>query len=147
MATTIWEEISKIKNPRRRIYFMWKNGIENIRIDYGELTQDEFIEKCDKLHTTPITNPDFFLNHMKRWESSAEYKRLLFLLQEDRFATDLLELYESVKEKAIKDTDSQAIKNMVMLQKEIKDYRKSIDKFERQQQEEIEKDDGLRVNI
>lgn len=146
MATTIWEEISKIKNPRRRIYFMWKNGIENIRIDYGELTQDEFIEKCNKLHTNEITNVDFFLGHMKRWESSAEYKRLLFLLQEDRFATDLLKLYESVKEKAIKDTDSQAIKNMVMLQKEIKNYRKSIDKFQ-EQQEETDEDDGLRVNI
>lgn len=143
MSSTFWEELSKVKNHRRRAYFQWKNGIQNLRLDYGSMSEDEFIEHCNKshMHTIPISDREYFFNNMKRWESSAEYKRLLFLLKEDEFATDLLEVYDAVKEKAINDTDSQAIKNMVMLQKEIKKYRKSIDKF--QEQEEKAEDDGL----
>lgn len=143
MSANIWQEISSVKNDRRRIYFMWKNDIQNIKVDYGALTQEEFIERCDGFHATKISNPEQFLNHLKRWESSAEYKRLLFLLKEDDFATDLLEIYENTKELA-KKGDSQAIKNVLLLQKQIKNYRKSIDKFT-DEVEESEKDDGLEI--
>ena len=140
--TTIWEEISKIDNIRRRTYFQWKNGIQGIKKDYSKMTEDDYIEYCSRGWAGgKISNREQFLNYMKRWESSAEYKRLLFLLKEDEFATDMLEVYEEVKKKAIEDTDSQAIKNMIMLQKEIKKYRKSIDKY--MQTEEKEEDDGL----
>ncbi|MEY8415637.1 hypothetical protein AAK964_05000 [Tissierella praeacuta] len=135
----VWEEITNVKNPRRRIYFQWKNNIQNIKTDYGAMTEDEFVEHCSRIRE--ITNKEQFMNYMKRWESSPEYKRLLFLLKEDNFATDLLGTYDKVKELA-EEGDSQAIKNMIMLQKEIKNYRQSIDKFQ-QEQEEIEEDDGL----
>jgi len=141
MATTFWEELSKVKNLRRKVYFQWKNGIENIKIDYGSMTEDEFIKYCSKSWMSgKITDKEFFLNNMKRWESSAEYKKLLFLWHEDKFASDLIDIYNATKEKAL-EGDSQAIKNVVMLQGEIKKYRKSIDKF--QEIEEKEEDDGL----
>lgn len=144
--TTIWEEISKIKNPRRRIYFMWKNGLENIRIDYGAMSKEEFVEYCSKNWMGgKITSPDEFFNYMEKWESTAEYKRLLFLCKEDKFANDLIEIYEGTREKAL-EGDSQAIKNVIMLQKEIKKYRKSIDKFQELEEKE-EEDDGLTVSI
>lgn len=139
--TTFWEELSKVKNLRRKVYFQWKNGIENLKMDYSKMTEDEFIKQCSKSWMGgKITNREFFLNNMERWESSAEYKRLLFLYQEDKFASDLLEIYDATKKKAL-EGDSQAIKNVIMLQKEIKKYRKSIDKF--QELEEKEEDDGL----
>ena len=139
--TTFWEELSKVKNLRRKVYFQWKNGIENLKMDYSKMTEDEFIKQCSKSWMGgKITNREFFLNNMERWESSAEYKRLLFLYQEDKFASDLLEIYNATKKKAL-EGDSQAIKNVIMLQKEIKKYRKSIDKF--QELEEKEEDDGL----
>lgn len=142
--TNIWKAISNIRNKRKRAYFLWKNDIK-LKKDYGAMTEDEFIEHASKLHLNPITDPDNFFYYMEQWESSPEYKRLLFLLKEDSFAFDLLDVYEQVKEKALQG-DSQAIKNMITLQKEIKKYRKSIDEFqEKLEQEEAEedKDDGL----
>lgn len=141
--TTVWDEISKIENMRKRVYFQWRNGIENIRRNYGAMTEDEFVEYCSRSWMGgKITAPDEFFRHMERWESTPEYKRLLFLLKEDEFATDLLDVYEQVKKKAKDECDSQAIKNMITLQKEIKKYRKSIDKyFEKEEKEE--QDDGL----
>lgn len=144
METNIWQEITKLRNERRKVYFMWKNGIENIKLDYGAMTEEEFIEICNKRHPNQITNPKEFLNHMKRWESSAEYKRLIFLLKEDNFAIDLIDTYENTKELAQTTGDSQAIKNMLLLQKEIKNYRKSIDSF-KDEIEESKKDDGLTI--
>lgn len=142
--TTFWEELSKVKNLRRKVYFQWKNGIENIKIDYGSMSEDEFVEYCSKSWMGgKITDKEFFLNNMERWESSAEYKKLLFLWEEDNFATDLLDIYKATKEKAL-EGDAQAIKNVIMLQKEIKRYRKSIDDFQEIAEQEDE-DDGLIV--
>lgn len=141
-TTTFWKELSKIKNLRRRAYFQWKNGIENIKKDYSAMTKEEFVTYCSKNWMGgEITNSSNFYNYMERWESSAEYKRLLFLYQEDKFATDLLDIYSATKEKAL-EGDSQAIKNVIMLQKEIKRYRKNIDDFQEQEEQEDE-DDGL----
>lgn len=135
----VWEEITNVKNIRRRIYFQWKNNIQNIKIDYGKMTEDEFVEHCNRIRE--VTNKEQFLAYMKRWESSAEYKRLLFLLKEDNFANDLLDTYTKTKDLA-ESGDSQAIKNMIMLQKEIKNYRKSIDSFQEIKDADQE-DDGL----
>jgi hypothetical protein len=145
--TNIWKEISKIKNGRRKVYFQWKNKIENLQVDYGALTLDEMIDKCNSaVSNYPITDTDTFLAWCKRWESSPEYKRLMCLLKEDSFAMDILNVYESVKAKAL-DGDSQAIKNMLLLQGEIKKYRQSIDEYfkvdEEPEQEQEEQDDGL----
>ncbi len=140
--TNIWKAISNIRNKRKRAYFLWKNDIK-LKKDYGAMTEDEFIEHASKLHLKPITNPDNFFYYMEQWESSPEYKRLLFLLKEDKFAMDLLDVYEQVKKKALQG-DSQAIKNMITLQKEIKKYRQSIDKLNDELEKE-EEDDGLIV--
>ena len=141
-TTTFWEELSNVKNLRRRAYFQWKNGIENLKMDYSAMTEDDFIKQCSKSWMGgKITDREFFLRNMERWESSAEYKRLLFLWEEDKFASDLLEIYSATKKKAL-EGDSQAIKNVIMLQKEIKKYRKSIDDFQEIAEQEDE-DDGL----
>lgn len=137
---TFWEELAKVKNDRRRIYFQWNNGIDNVRIDYSKMTEDDFIEQCNK-YNKDISDREVFLNYMKRWESSQEYKRLLFLWKEDTFHSDITEIYDATKEKALSG-DSQAIKNIIMLQDEIKKYRKSIDKFNELEEKE-EKGDGL----
>lgn len=138
--TNLYKEIANIKNHRRRAYFLWKNKIKLIR-DYGAMTKEEFIELCNSFHKD-IKDPENFLFHCERWESTPEYKRLMFLLKEDDFAMDLLDIYEKTKKKALKG-DSQAIKNVIMLQQEIKKYRKSIDELKKI--EEMEEDDGLIV--
>lgn len=140
---TFWEALTNVSNHRRKVYFQWKNKINNIKVNYGEMTEDEMIKQCQVVNRRPITNKRVFLNYLKRWESSSEYKRLLFLFAEDQFATDLLDVYAKVKESAEKG-DSQAIKNMLLLQKEIRNYRESIDKYQELEEEENEDiDDGL----
>lgn len=134
MSANIWKAIANISNPRRKIYFQWQNKIENIKKDYSKMTEEDFLKS--------VNGGNEMMIYMKRWESTPEYKRLMCLLKEDNFAMDLLDVYEQVKKKAIDDTDSQAIKNMIMLQKEIKKYRKSIDEYF-DKEEEQEEDDGL----
>lgn len=135
--TTVWREITKIEQEKRRKYFHWKNGIDNVKIQYSEMNEEEFLEN--------LGVGDQWMAFAKRWESSPEYKRLLCLLKEDDFITDLLEIYEEIKVKA-KDGDSQAIKNLIMLQGEIQKYRKSIDEYNKvntEKEEEENIDDGL----
>lgn len=133
-----WDELSSSFGSqtfyqRQLKYFRWKHGIDTFNFKYSEMSEEEFREWQD------ITNREWI--NLKKWESSTKYKRLEFLYKEDQFATDLLNTYDKVKELA-NDGDSQAIKNMLLLQDEIREYRKSIDRFE-QKQEEQDSDDGL----
>lgn len=152
LDTNFWRELSDLQNVRRRSYFQWKNGIENLQMNYGAMTEEEFITHCSQkwIHKSPIKDKKFFLNNMKRWESSAEYKRLLCLWKEDNFFSDIIEVYENVKKKA-NEGDNMAIKNMLLLQDEIKKYRKSIDDFQQEEEQEEQKieeeDDGLELTI
>lgn len=122
-------------HQRKLRYFRWKHGIDTNNFTYSEMSEEEFKELLD------LSEIEYM--NLQKWESSADYKRLTFLLKEDKFASDLLEIYDATK-KLAEDGDSQAIKNMIMLQKEIKNYRKGIDDFQGQQ-EETETDDGLTV--
>lgn len=131
----IWKEFSKNFNPgmmdqRRMKYFRWKHGLDTHFYTYSEMTKDDLMELLD------ITETQY--RNLQKWESTREYKRLDLLIKEDKFAEDLLEIYDSTKELALQG-DSQAIKNVIMLQSEIKEYRKSIDEIK-----EIEEEsDGL----
>ena len=137
---TIWKELTtsfgrSIHDQRKLKYFRWKHGIDTDRNTYSQMTKEQFMEWLD------LSNIEFI--NLEKWESSAKYKRLTFLLKEDCFANDLLEVYDATKELATKG-DSQAIKNMLLLQKEIKKYREDIDEF-KAKQEETEEDDGLTI--
>lgn len=137
---TIWKELSSnftfSKHDQRKLrYFRWKNGIDTNRYAYSKMSKEDFMKNLK------LTDTEFY--NLEKWESTPEYKRLLCLLKEDGFANDIIEVYEQVKKKAL-DGDSQAIKNMLLLQKEIAKYRKSIDEFfETEEQAETEEDDGL----
>lgn len=136
--TNFWKELTsefgtQIHYQNQMKYFRWKHGLDTNRYTYSEMSQEEFQKRFNL--------SDIQMFNMKKWESSAQYKRLDFLYKEDQFASDLLQVYDATK-KLAEDGDSQAIKNMLLLQKEIKEYRKSIDEFE-QKAEEIKEDDGL----
>lgn len=127
----VWKEISNNfergkMDQRRMKYFRWLNGLDTQFYTYSEMNEEEFIAWLD------LSEIEY--RNLKKWESTAEYKRLTFLLKEDEFATDLLEIYNATKELALQG-DSQAIKNTIMLQDEIKEYRKSIDEFEKIEEE------------
>ena len=136
----VWKELTagfnkSLVSQRRMKYFRWKHGLDTNNFTYSAMTEKDFLE------WTKIT-PIEYIN-LKKWESTAHYKRLVFLLKEDQFATDLLEIYDATKKLAI-DGDSASIKNTIMLQGQIKNYRKDIDKSNAKM-DELEEDDGLVV--
>lgn len=140
MNNNFWKELVKDFtnnqfHQRKLRYFRWRHKLDTNNFTYSEMSEEEFQKELD------LT--DIQMMNLKKWESSAHYKRLDFLCKEDQFAKDLLEIYDATK-KLAEDGDSQAIKNMLLLQKEIKEYRRSIEQFE-QKAEEFEQDDGLTI--
>lgn len=134
----IREELNKVlttnkTDTRRKRYFMWKNKMDNIKIKYSQMTEEEFKEK--------YCNNKQEWEYLKRWEESEEYKRLLYVLYADNFDNDLLEVYNAVKEEA-KKGNSSAVKTFLDLQKEIKKRLKNFDDINTE-----EKDTGLKLDI
>lgn len=109
----IFEELNKIKYLRKRRYFQWKNGLDSPKgYKYSTMSEEEFrkISECET---------DESMVNLKRWESSEEYQRLLYILKENNFDNDLIEVYDAVKKQALEGNNS-AVKTMIELQKEIK---------------------------
>ena len=136
----VWKELTagfnkSLLSQRRMKYFRWKHGLDTSHFTYSEMSEKDFLE------WTKVTEIEY-LNLIK-WESTADYKRLTFLLKEDEFAMDLLKIYDATKELAL-NGDSNAIKNTIMLQSEIKNYRRDIDNNDKMEIE-TEEDDGLVV--
>ena len=136
----VWKELTAGFNSgqlsqRRMKYFRWKHGLDTSNFTYSEMSEKDFLE------WTGVTEIEY--RNLQKWESTSHYKRLTFLLKEDEFASDLLGIYDSTK-KLADDGDSAAIKNVLMLQKEIKKYRQDIDKYN-SKVDESEEDDGLVV--
>lgn len=134
----IREELNKVlttnkTDTRRKRYFMWKNKMDNIKIKYSQMTEEEFKEK--------YCNDKQEWEYLKRWEESEEYKRLLYVLYADNFDNDLLEVYNAVKEEA-KKGNSSAVKTFLDLQKEIKKRLKNFDDINTE-----EKDTELKLDI
>lgn len=118
----IIEEINKIGYERRRKYFMYKNKIRTRKgLDYGSMTKEEFMEYMG------IGEEGY--RALELWESSPEYIRLQYILYENNFDADLLEVYDSIKEEA-KKGNATAVKTMIDLQKEVQKRLKQVSKDE-----------------
>lgn len=126
-------------NKKKRHYFMWRNGLVNNFMDYSGITQDEFINKyCEG-------SKDSF-RYLQLWEQSDEYNNLMQILLKQRMQTDFVEIYNAVRDKALKG-DDKAVKTFLSLQKEVKANVKEIDKIKvdknTETEPETEEDDGL----
>lgn len=123
------KETNKLREQKRK-YFYWKNKLDTKYTNYTDMTEDEFKKFANA--------SDSFYASLKLWEQTEEYSRLLYLLAEDRFNTDLYDVYIALKEEALKG-NSTATKTMIDVQKEIK---KRIKQFDVE-----EEDDGLNIDI
>lgn len=110
------EEINNLSVNKRK-YFLYKNGIDTSFTRYTEWTESDFIEDTGASEKV--------MNNLNRWEDSEEYKRLKFKRVKELFNTDLLEVYESVKEQA-KGGNATAVKVMLELQDEINNRLKTF---------------------
>lgn len=113
--------------------------MDTTRTVYSDKTEEEMKEILG------VT--DIQWNGLKRWEESDEYKRLMYILYADNFDTDLIEIYDAMKEQALKGNNS-AVKTILELQEEITNRLKKSEKIELDEEEE--EDDNkldLKLNI
>jgi N-acetylglucosamine kinase-like BadF-type ATPase len=83
------------------------------------------------------------MNSFLRWEKTPEYKSLVALYLDSKIANDLEQIYNVVKDKAIKG-DEKAVKLFMALAKEISTTAKQAENIFTQD-EEPEEDDDLVV--
>lgn len=117
-------------------YFMWRNKLENIKMDYSKFTEEEFIAKWCK------SNAKF--KWLQKWEKSEQYNHLLTELYISNIDKDMIKIYEKVKEKALQG-DDKAVKTFILLQKELKNLNtttntKKIEEVEAVEEEEEDLD-------
>ncbi|WP_273484732.1 hypothetical protein [Desulforamulus ruminis] len=122
-------ELSKV-NVKKRKYFRWKF---NIPFGGREMQQKTIEEICKY---TMVKNPQYFDD----WEKTDEYKHLVNIYLNSKAANDLLDIYNSVSEKA-KQGDTKAIDTLLKLQKEIQANIKQAKRKEK----DIADDDGLEL--
>lgn len=141
--SNIWDELNSFGRQmfyqNRRKYFLWRNKMDTTRTVYSDKTEEEMKEILG------VT--DIQWNGLKRWEESDEYKRLMYILYADNFDTDLIEIYDAMKEQALKGNNS-AVKTILELQEEITNRLKKSEKIELDEEEE--EDDNkldLKLNI
>lgn len=97
-------------------YFMWRNKLNNTKIDFSILSEEEFIEKYLKEASTK-------LNGLKMWESTQEYQDLMQELYEFKMNQDFYALYETYLAKAMAG-DDKALNSLKTIKKEIESLNK-----------------------
>jgi len=108
----------------KKLYFEWKHDIR-YKSNNKPMNEERFLRNVGK------KTLDSFIE----WERSAQYRKLVALLLESRSANDLIEIYNTVSEKA-KQGDDKAINTLLKLQKELKKISKEkIDMVEEEQEE------------
>ncbi|GAB7388424.1 hypothetical protein BSNK01_22610 [Bacillaceae bacterium] len=119
---------------RKRIYFIWKHGLERDAKAKKLITEEDFLNYTGSRS----------LNQYRVWEQSEQYKNLVAILLQSRVGNDLWEVYQAVSEKA-KKGDSKAIDTLLRLQKEINEhYKEAVKDFKSVKIEEDE-DDELEI--
>ncbi len=81
------QEVYKLTSNRRRIYFLWKNGLSNNKTDYGEWSKEDIINKF-------FNGSEEAFKRMELWEKTDEYARLMYILTKERMNSDFFEIYD-----------------------------------------------------
>lgn len=96
-------------------YFMWKNKLNNTKIDFSILSEEEFVNKYLKESSK--------LNGLKMWESTDEYQVLMQELYAFKMNQDFYGLYETYLTKAM-NGDDKALNSLKTIKKEIESLNK-----------------------
>ncbi|WP_366162643.1 hypothetical protein ABXS71_06200 [Bacillus infantis] len=130
----IYQALDQLPNEKK-LYFSWKHDIR-FRRDIPKKSEEEFLREVSR------KTLDGFI----KWERTEEYAYLIHLLLHSRTANDLLVSYDQVAEKARKG-DEKAVKMLLDMSKQIKDYAKLAAKsFESVEDEAEEEEDDLELN-
>jgi len=107
----IYTALAKL-SPKKRTYARWRFDLE-----YDKRKEKHTPERlCEILGTKT-------LNEYTKWENSNEFLQLTNLYLQSKFANDLEDVYAITVGKA-KEGDTQSVKLMLELQKQIKTFNK-----------------------
>ena len=109
---TLEEALKKVQY-KKRAYFRFKFGLRYFESNKTIDTEEEFLKHIKRKSIQPFI----------RWENSEQYIKLVAIYLQGRTANDLLEIYNSITEKA-KKGDSKAVDSFLKLQNQIKQIAK-----------------------
>ncbi|WP_274366307.1 hypothetical protein [Paenibacillus thermotolerans] len=125
----IYEALKQLP-PKKRIYCKWKF---NLWFDQErQMTEEELMKQLGVKS----------LNAYVRWEREDDYKHFVSVYLASKTADDLLDVYEVVRDKAIKG-DPKAIDTLLKLQNQITAHKKAAEQYFADVEED--EDDGLEV--
>lgn len=123
----------KRRSKRRWLYFCWKNKVDNIDTKFSQMTREQFMKK----YPTYITERGMSL--YKCWENTDEYLNLYNLLMQEQSIKDLYNIYNVVRDKALKG-DDKSVKTFLLLKKELSKKSNAIEKYVISQQDQDNED-------
>lgn len=126
---TLEEALKKIPYMKRA-YFRYKFGLRFFDYSKEIKSEEEFLQLIGKKSILPYY----------RWENTDEYRTLVAIYLQGKYGNDLLDIYNSVSERA-KKGDTKSIDTLLKLQKEIKVIAKN--KISKTKDED--EDDGLEL--
>jgi hypothetical protein len=127
----IYDVIAKLSFPKQQ-YIKYRFNLWYDR--EKTMTEEEFLKTVNKKT----------MNSFHKWEKTDEFKHIASLVLATKTAHDLIDVYEVVREKALKG-DEKAVKLLLTLQKEIEQHKqKALKAFGGE--EELEENDDLVIN-
>ncbi|MEK4628710.1 hypothetical protein MKZ17_10935 [Solibacillus sp. FSL R7-0682] len=122
---SIYEALNNV-SWKKKEYFLWKHDL----FVFKDKPSEE--ELCKKINSKS-------LSHMVKWEKSAEYLSLVNVYIESQSGKDLEDIYAIVKEKALTG-DEKSIKLLMDIQKQSREFNKSVILSQKNNEKEQEKD-------
>ena len=121
-------------------YFMWINKLTNIRTDFSDITEEDFIYKyCRRKINDVYNDGESSYKNLKMWESTVEFQGLMQELYSYKMNQDFYILYEIYLAKAM-EGDEKSLNALKIIKKEIESLNK-INKVSKPKVEEETKFD------
>ena len=121
-------------------YFMWINKLTNIRTDFSDITEEDFIYKyCRRKINDVYNDGESSFKNLKMWESTVEFQGLMQELYSYKMNQDFYILYEIYLTKAM-EGDEKSLNALKIIKKEIESLNK-INKVSKPKAEEETKFD------
>lgn len=114
----------------RQQYFLWK--FPELARNSKQRTEEEFLKHVRRKN----------IETLEAWEMTSEYKHLVALYLEGRSASDMLEIYNSIAQKAKSEEGNEtAVRVFLALRKQITEEAKAASDAFRELQQETEEEE------
>lgn len=136
---TLLSALNKLRPYDKAKYFLWKHKMRNTKTDFSKFSKKQFIEKY-------LNGREDRFAYLQLWETSEEYSEIANLMLAERVPNDLIEIYNTVREKALAGEDK-AVRTFLTLSKELEQRLKRLEEAKVQEKEEQEEEEELILDL